>query len=171
MTWNSTDVWERFLTNVQFPNESSGCWTWKGYLSKAGYGLFTLDGKRIGAHRASWDLHHGKIPNNHDICHECDNPSCVRPDHLAPKPHVFNLADMIAKGRSARGDRNGLRRHPERIARGEKCGASRLTSNQVIEIRQLGKSGKTPREISKVFQISEGNVRHILKGDSWKHLL
>lgn len=87
----------RFWAYVQ---PSTGCWQWNGPMREQdGYGFFTLGGRRLSAHRVSWELHHGSIPDGFYICHHCDNPPCVRPDHLFLGTVRDNVDDMIAKGR------------------------------------------------------------------------
>lgn len=79
------------------------CWEWIGGKAKNGYGVF-YSGERPGmsvkAHRFSWRLNFGSLPNELDVCHKCDNPGCVRPDHLFLGTHSDNMHDMASKGRT-----------------------------------------------------------------------
>ena len=78
------------------PNE---CWSWLGARQVRGYGNFYSDGKRIGAHRYSWQLHNNSIiPKGHVIMHTCDNPNCVNPRHLALGTQQNNMIDAVEKG-------------------------------------------------------------------------
>jgi len=90
---------ERFWRQVQ--KDVDGCWLWTGRPVQ-GYGRFrpSSRGTKIGAHRYSWELHVGPIPDGLDVCHRCDVPLCIRPDHLFLGTHADNMADMVAKGRS-----------------------------------------------------------------------
>ena len=87
---------ERFWRKVK---HGSGCWEWQGAKVRGGYGFF-WDGKRNGvAHRYSYELAYGPIPSGKIVCHHCDNPPCVRPDHLFCGTHSDNENDKYAKGR------------------------------------------------------------------------
>jgi DNA-binding CsgD family transcriptional regulator len=87
--------------------KSEGCWTWTGGTSGFGHGAF-WDGERQEiAHRFSWRLHHGPIPDGIYVLHHCDNPPCVRPDHLFLGTQRDNIRDASAKGRIPRGLANG----------------------------------------------------------------
>lgn len=76
------------------------CWTWTGAKIKDGYGGIKVDGKMVRAHRFSWALHFGEIPEGMMVCHKCDNRLCVNPDHLFLAPNDANVADMVEKGRN-----------------------------------------------------------------------
>jgi hypothetical protein len=75
------------------------CWTWRGSVSETGYGSFQYRNRKMGAHRAAYLMHVGEIPTGMIVCHRCDNPSCVRPDHLFVGTHKDNTRDMMAKNR------------------------------------------------------------------------
>lgn len=76
------------------------CWEWTAYrMANGGYGQIRLPKKNLSAHRASWLLTYGAIPEGMQVCHKCDNPPCVRPDHLFVGTAQDNMRDMIAKGR------------------------------------------------------------------------
>jgi hypothetical protein len=91
-------VWPRF--NARYAISETGCWEWTGALNNKGYGKLCVNGKQIFAHRASYALHVGPIPPGSVICHLCDNPRCVNPDHLFAGTMLDNTRDMIAKGRA-----------------------------------------------------------------------
>jgi len=78
------------------------CWEWSAYRMPNGYGKFKFNDKEGLAHRASWEIHFGPIPEGLFVCHHCDNPGCVRPDHLFLGTPQDNVDDMYAKGRDHR---------------------------------------------------------------------
>lgn len=131
----------------------SGCWEWthrkdgKGY-GRVGWPPFTF------AHRFSYAAFVGPLD---DLCvlHRCDNPSCVNPDHLFLGTREDNVADMLAKGRTARG---------------ETFVNSKLTAKQVIELRQRGEAGHSPRLLAETFGVTRENIYAILKRKTWAHL-
>jgi hypothetical protein len=89
---------DRFEDKVSIePN--SGCWLWTGSLNDTGYGQLWVGSKSTRAHRLSYELHVGPIPEGMHVCHHCDNPPCCNPNHLFVGSHTDNMADKIKKGR------------------------------------------------------------------------
>ena len=111
---------ERFWPKV---DKGDGCWEWNASRYPEGYGQFTIRGKPVKAHRVSWFLAHGEWPTQH-VLHHCDNPPCVRPDHLFEGSHADNMRDAASKGKII-GFQKGVA-HPW---------ARKLTPEQVEEIR------------------------------------
>lgn len=101
--------YQRFYLQVEKSND--GCWRWKGHLTRAGYGNFFLNGHSVVASRASWILHFGD-PGELQVCHTCDNPSCVKPDHLFLGTQTDNLRDMADKKRGNAGLKACKNGHP-----------------------------------------------------------
>jgi hypothetical protein len=103
--------------------ELGECWEWTGCRLPKGYGMFTIQGQTVYAHRVAWEIATGLSADTLCVCHRCDNPPCVRPDHLFIGTHRDNALDCKAKGRHRNGvlfgDANGSRKHPERLARGD----------------------------------------------------
>lgn len=88
----------RFWKKVYYGRK---CWEWRGAKNKkTGYGTFWLVDRQVGAHCAAWILTHGPIPKHAVVMHTCDNPSCVRPEHLRLGSHAANMQDMVDKHRS-----------------------------------------------------------------------
>ena len=142
---------EKFIERIPF----SGCWLWTGSLSGSGYGQFLFGKKLMGAHRASWILKFGPIPNGGFICHICDVKICVNPAHLFLGDPLGNMRDMINKGR----DLNG------RIIQGQKLRI--LTEQQAIEVIA---SDLSFRVLAKQYGVSRGTIQHIKQRRTYKNL-
>lgn len=92
----SKAIEDRFWAKVDRGGE---CWLWTAGRDSSGYGSLRTGHTKVSAHRLSWQLHHGQIPPGQNVLHRCDNPRCVRPDHLFLGTQADNVADMVAKGR------------------------------------------------------------------------
>ena len=150
---------ERFWASVD-KSAPNGCWHWVGCILGTGYGQFTVrsDGnkRRYGAHRFSYQLNVGDIPGGLFVCHRCDNPRCVNPEHLFLGTTQDNTADRHRKGRDPRG---------------EASNRSKLTNDKVRQIRALYVPRKFPtRRLAKLFGISQTNVRDIIARKIWSHV-
>jgi hypothetical protein len=130
-----------------------------GCRYKNGYGCIVAAGRQTLAHRFSWVLHNGPIPDDLCVLHRCDVPRCIRPDHLFLGTRRENVHDMSAKGRQARGERN---RH------------AKLTEVQVMEIRaRYEPRSRTNGAVALgcEFSVHYKTIRGIVAGRKWKHLL
>lgn len=150
MPSRQTTMEENFwkYTQKRSPDE---CWLWLGALNPKGYG-WAWHGRR--AHRVSWMLHHGPIPNGLLVCHSCDNPRCVNPKHLWLGTSADNQADKARKGRAAR--RPGSK-HP----------LAKLTEEWVLAIRA---SAEPTDKIANRFGVSVACIRDVRSRKNWRHL-
>jgi hypothetical protein len=143
------------------------CLLFMGSKDRDGYGSFWLNGRSIKAHRASWIIAHGEITGGLWVLHACDTPACVNPDHLFLGTCADNWADCIAKGRTARGLKNGRHTRPDRTHRptGEANPAAKLSASQAIEIRQ---DVRSYAKIAVAHGVSKSLVAAIKWGKIWR---
>jgi hypothetical protein len=121
------DLTERFWEKVA---KSDGCWLWIGGRTSRGYGMFTARHRRQrGAHRYAWEMVNGPIPDGMVICHRCDNPPCVRVDHLFLGTQKDNIHDMMAKHRGA--TRGGGYTSPRLMVGGECNNGHTITADLI----------------------------------------
>jgi len=152
------------------PEPNTGCWLWTMNANRQGYGKVKLLGKTAFAHRASYLAFNGPIIGNLQVCHHCDVPACVNPSHLFLGTSADNHRDRNRKGRQARGDRQGLRRHPHKSPKGELNGGAKLTAEQVLAIRTKLSDGVSTRVIAQEYGMSIPAIQFISRRKTWKHL-
>lgn len=143
---------QRFWTKVV---KGDFCWNWTAATFAKGYGAF--QGKI--APRVAWELTHGPIPAGLWVLHHCDNPRCVRPDHLFLGDHAANTQDMVSKQRGKKSASHRPDSH-----------AKKLTAEDVQAIRQSVGRGMSSTDIAKSYNVTSGTIRQILTGRTWKHL-
>ena len=145
---------DRFWAKVQ---KTTNCWIWLASKDIKGYGWFGINSKNVvKAHRFSYELHKGKIPKGIFVCHSCDNPHCVRPNHLWLGTNDDNVQDMVKKMRHTFGERNAM---------------AKLTEKNVMKIKKLLHTGEyTGRQIAKLFNVSGVIISQIKHGTRWKYL-
>ena len=141
----------RFFEKVDVKGKYD-CWEWKAFKFK-GYGRFYLNGKKY-AHRASWELHNGQIPQGMCVLHLCDNPGCVNPAHLFLGTQLDNIKDRDKKSRQAKG---------------VLIGGSKLTQKQVSEIRSKYIPWKyTLNMLANEYRVSSRHIFNIVNNKKWK---
>lgn len=137
------------------PQNERGCRLWIGTPHPRGYGTVTLNHTRYLAHRLAWILENGPIPGDLRVLHECDVRRCCEPTHLFLGTNADNTADMVAKGRSALGERNGC---------------AKLTQAQVDEIRLRYRGrgrGETQVALAAAFGVSYSLISMIVHHKRW----
>lgn len=139
-------------------HKTGTCWNWNGCKTPDGYGLIRHNGPQELAHRASWMVYRGPIPEGMCVLHHCDNPACVNPDHLFLGSHRDNMADCAAKQRIRNGNQKG-----------SSNGHSKLTEQDIPNIRSLSKSF-SHSTIAKCFDVSRRTISAVVEGKNWKHV-
>lgn len=150
---------ERLLAS-SIPEPNSGCWIWLGGLSKdSGYGNISINGVSVKAHRVSFEEFVRPIPAGKEVCHSCDFPPCINPEHLFVGSHFENMQDR---------DRKQRRKAPVGVTNG----FSILTDEDVRGIRvMLQRRTETQEEIGRLYGISGATVSLIKKGKRWSHVV
>lgn len=137
---------------------TDGCWIWTAATHEWGYGVMQRGRAGRGvikAHIASWIIHFGHIPIGMNVLHHCDNPPCIRPQHLFLGTISDNTQDMISKGRGLIGTKNG------------QC---KLTDVDVVLIRKYRQSGASLNDLAEQFGVSFSNICSICTRASWRHI-
>lgn len=162
-----TKLVKRFMSHVDTDCEN-GCWEWTGAKKKIiggkkdglrGYGKFIYRHREIGAHRFSYALFVGPIPEDLFICHKCDNMCCVNPEHLFIGTPKDNSVDMVSKGRGQRGESSFM---------------SKLSDKDVLEIRAIFSSFNVRsirKKLATKYDVEYSTIYRITEGITWKHLL
>lgn len=150
-------VLEKFWKHVKI-DSMTGCWQWTGGKNEFGYGIFCTDKRRIRTHRYCWELFKEPIPKGMCICHHCDNPSCINPDHMFIGTQAENMADMRKKHRGSTKPRPGTE-NP----------AAKLSEQQVRIIFSMNGTVRA-EEVAQVFNVKKTSVYNIWSRITWKHL-
>jgi hypothetical protein len=156
---NGETLAERFYRRVVFG--LSECWYWRD-VRPGGYGSCHLLGE-VFAHRVSWRLHSGEIPEGLHVLHRCDVRNCVNPDHLFLGTKQDNARDMVAKGRQPRGFKK-----PNHMQRGELHPRAKLSSADVADVRSALANGESGAAIARRYGVSRGAIYHIANGRNWQ---
>lgn len=185
-----TPLEARFWSRVR--KLESGCWEWTGCRYGAGYGVIGRGGFRGGqtpAHRVSWMIHRGDIPDGLLVCHTCDNPPCVNPDHLFLGTHTDNAHDAKRKGRLSNGERHAKlvsagysdknrSFHREWMAarnrlaprRGTDNGRSKLSEDDIRSIRRQYAEGARQVDLAAQFRVAQTLISRIVLRKQWAHV-
>ena len=146
---------ENFWSKVNKVDDEKSCWTWTASKDRYGYGKINAQGKTCKAHRVSYEFAYGEIEPGHVVCHRCDNPACVRPEHLFSGITQLNNIDRDLKNRQVRGSRNGR---------------SVLTEDEIRAIRRLHEKGHTQSGIAEHFNVTPSNISKIINKERWIHV-
>lgn len=145
-------LWARTL--VLGPDD---CWPWQGPL-RNGYGQMWVGpekGSKMRVHRLAWTLKHGPTPEGMDVCHRCDNRPCCNDTHMFLGTNADNTADKVAKGRQRRGELQP---------------SSKLTAEQVADIRRRKAKGESLRALSAAFGVANSQIHRIVHREDWRHV-
>lgn len=136
------------------------CWIWTGAKNQKGYGDAWFDGRLHRAHRLAYQWYKGEIPPNILVCHKCDNPSCVNPEHLFLGTPQDNSQDMAVKGRWRNGN-----------LRGSELAVAKLTELDILAIRKdYAEGGATQVELAEAYSVHQGTISSIILHKSWRHV-
>jgi hypothetical protein len=138
--------------------DANGCWNWLGSKTKEGYGTVAYRGRAKKATRMSWVMTYGEIPDDLLVCHKCDNPSCINPQHFFLGTDKDNTHDSIAKGRKPG------------FPVGQDRPQSKLNDEKVKMIKILIQNGVSVRKIARDYGMGATTIRHIKTGRCWKHV-
>ncbi len=127
----------------------TGCWLWTAGKSDTGYGAFRADGRQQYAHRVSWKLGRGPIPDGLCVLHQCDTPACVNPDHLFLGTKADNAADRDRKGRH---------------------GSAKLSEDTVRVIRAEVERGASQASLARHYGVHKQTIWRVVHGKKWRHV-
>jgi hypothetical protein len=152
------------LTKDNLPSrvkvDGNGCWKWQGAIKckvggALGYGWVTYNNKQMSAHRASWLVNFGEIPKAMCVCHKCDVPDCVNPEHLFLGTHLENMRDMQGKGR-------------RKLSPKFKTAGAKLSAEHVLQIKDMLAQGVSQRQIAAIFSVCQASISLMKNGRTWR---
>ncbi len=155
---NTPEFKRKFWLNIcRIGKTKEECWLFDGKTNKHGVPRISINYYKFHYSRIAYYLEYNIDPENLLVLHQCDNPSCINPNHLFLGTHLDNIKDCVSKGRNCKGEDKNF---------------AKLTNDQVILIRRIYKNkNHTQRELAKEFNISLGMINHIVNNKNWVHLL
>jgi hypothetical protein len=147
--WLTAPLTERIWRRVD--RTGAGCWEWPGGRDGYGYGIMVAGRRLSKAHRVAWESVNGPIPRGAHILHHCDNPPCVRPDHLYAGSHADNMRDMAQRARA--------------VATG-----ARLREDQVRLARRLVTAGASQTHVARLLGVTQGAISRLCHGRAWRRV-
>lgn len=136
--------------------QAEGCWLWTGPMGNDGYGRLRVggwNGKRVRAHRHAYELVRGPIPDGAEVCHRCDVPRCINPEHLFVDTHHGNILDAVGKNRMAHGSYNGR---------------AKLSESDARVAVGLQRRRFSHRELAHGFAVHPRTIGDLLRGKNWR---
>lgn len=172
-------VFDRFWSKVDFDGpipkhcpKLGPCWIWAASLNvRNGYGQFHLRGRTLKPHRIAFEMVVGPIPSGLHCLHHCDNPRCLRPDHLHLGTDADNANDRLAHGRTLRGAESISATHRECMSRGQDHWRTSLTDDQVHAIRLRYESGGiTMQKLADQYGVGLTTISNLINRRTWAHI-
>lgn len=156
--WEMIFIDPKIILMGKVKKTPSGCWNWTGGTNGVGYGKLQTGGVKWLTHRLSYSLHIGPIPVGMCVCHRCDNPGCVRPDHLFLGTHQDNMLDKERKGRANH-------------VRGSALGKGKLSEDTLKSVWKRILQGDPVRSIAEELSVSRETIYLIRRGATWTHCI
>lgn len=163
LTEEKKESLKRILLSKINKDVVNGCWNWQGATGFKGYGRIKFEQKVYLSHRISFLVFHGEDPGKLFVCHKCDNPSCLNPDHLFLGSRSENMKDCSAKGRLYKNKK-------EDVVFGEDVGSSKLKNSDIEKIRNLLADGWKQARIARLFGVNRSQINRIFSGKSWNRI-
>jgi hypothetical protein len=157
--YNTLPISERLIKHIKI-NPKTNCWEWTGTSCHGRYGMVRAWGKKRLAHRVSYQIFRGEIPDDLEVLHGCDNGICINPDHLHLGTHSQNMKEAVERGRINPSLRSG-ENHP----------MARLTETIVRQIRERARNGERAKPIADAMELNLNTVCDVITGRTWKQVV